>query len=148
MVDEGLLYWMQRAVFSEAFDCRYLRAVLHHGQRQAGIDPAAIHQNSTGAALAVVATFLCSGQAEMNPERVKQSSPGSDSQLVRYAVDVKRDRHFYRQTQIFCWFANRWCSSHLIVPPALVGRCSRTVLLQASIRCPDLQCSGESDRSE
>ena len=54
MVDKRLLYWMQRAVLGQAFDCCDLRAVFHDRERQAGIDPAAIDQNRAGAALAVI----------------------------------------------------------------------------------------------
>ena len=120
MVDKGLLDRMQRPVFGDTFDCRYLRAVFHHSQRQAGIDPAAVHQNGTGAALAVIAPFLCPGQAEMNPERVEQSGPRGDSQLVRCAIGVKRDRHFSGRRQVFSSFSNCWCSGHRIVPPTWV----------------------------
>src|SRR5262249_20353147 len=81
MVDKGLLYRIQHAVFGQAFYGGDLRAVLHYRQRQARIDPATIDQNRAGAALAVIATLLRSGQAEMNSQRVKKSRPWGKIQL-------------------------------------------------------------------
>jgi hypothetical protein len=94
MVDEGLLYWMKRTVFRQSFDGGDLRTVLHNSQCKARIDPPAIDQNRTGAALAVVATLLRSGQTKMDAQRIKERSPRSERQLVRHAVDVERDHHF------------------------------------------------------
>ena len=107
MVDKGLLYRMQPAVLSQTLDRRYLRTVVHDRERQAGIDPAPVRQNRTRAALAVVATLLRPGEAEMNSQRVEESGPGSDGQFVGNAIDMKRDRRFRRRRQIFADFASR-----------------------------------------
>ena len=107
MVDKGLLHRMERAVFDQTFDCCDLRAVLHDRERQAGIDPATIDQDRAGAALAVVATLLCPGQADVNPERIKERRPGGEIELFRNAIDMKRDRHFGRRRQFFALFASR-----------------------------------------
>jgi len=98
---------MQRAIFGQAFDRCDLRAVLHDRERQAGIDPATIDQNRAGAALTVVATLLRSGQADVNPQRVKKRRPRREVQLFRHAIDMKRDRHFGRRRQFFTFFASR-----------------------------------------
>lgn len=65
MVDEGLLQGMQRAIPGKTFYGRDLRAVLHDGERQAGIDPPTVDQNRAGAALTVVAAFFGAGQCKM-----------------------------------------------------------------------------------
>ena len=107
MVDKRLLYWMQRAVLGQAFDCCDLRAVFHDRERQAGIDPAAIDQNRAGAALAVIAALLRSGQADMDPQRVKKGRPRCEVQLFRHTIDMKRNRHFGRQRQLLAFIVSR-----------------------------------------
>ena len=87
MVDKGLLHRMERAVFDQAFDCCDLRAVLHDRERQAGIDPATIDQDRAGAALAVVATLFCPGQADVNPERIEKRRPRREIECCLRAAD-------------------------------------------------------------
>jgi hypothetical protein len=67
MIDKRLLYRVQRAIFGQTLNGCDLRSILHGHQCQAGIDSATVHQNRTGAALTVVATFLRSGESEVNP---------------------------------------------------------------------------------
>ena len=81
VVDEGLLQRMQRAVRRQAFDGGDLRAVLHHRQREAGIDAPAVDQHRAGAALAVVAALLGAGEVEMVAQRVEQGRPRRDLEL-------------------------------------------------------------------
>ena len=96
MVDERLLQRMQRAVRRQAFDRGDLGAVLHDGQRQAGIDAPAVDQHRAGAALAVVAALLGAGQVEVVAQRVEQGRPRRDLELRLDAVDGQRDRNFVR----------------------------------------------------
>ena len=65
-------------------------AVMHDGEREAGIDPAAVHQHRAGAALAVIAALLGAGQIEMVPQRVQQSRPRRKLELPFDAVDGQR----------------------------------------------------------
>src|SRR4051812_7928395 len=53
MSDESGLHRMQIIRRAESFDRRHGLAVMHHGQRQAGIDASAVHDHRAGAALAV-----------------------------------------------------------------------------------------------
>ena len=76
-------------------------------ERQAGIDPATIDQDRAGAALAVVATLFCPGQADVNPERIKERRPGGEIELFRNTIDMKCDRHFGRPRQFFALLASR-----------------------------------------
>ena len=48
------------------------RALLHHREREAGVDPAAVHQHRAGAALAVVAALLGAGQSAVLAQQVQQ----------------------------------------------------------------------------
>src|SRR5262249_30775801 len=81
------------------------RAVLHHRERQARIDPPPVDQHGAGAALAVVAPLLGAGEVELKPQRIKQRGPRRHGQLVRHAVDVKRDRQLVGQRKFFRRFA-------------------------------------------
>ena len=82
VIDEGLLQRMQRAVFGKPFDGGDLGAVLHDGEREAGIDAPSVDQDRAGAALAVVAAFLGAGEVEMVAQRIEQGRPRRDGQLA------------------------------------------------------------------
>ena len=73
MLDEGGLQRMQRFAVGEPLDRRDRLAVMHHRQRQAGIDAAAVDQHRAGAALAVVAALLRAGEREMLAQSIEQS---------------------------------------------------------------------------
>ena len=60
---------------------------MHDGERQAAVDPAAIDQNRTGAALAVIAALLGPGQANMLAQQVQHSGADVDIGVVGRAVD-------------------------------------------------------------
>ena len=80
----------------QALDGGDFGAVLHHRERQAGIDPPPVHQHRAGAALAVVAALLGSGQIEMVAQRVEQGRPRRHLELPLDAVDDQRNRNFVR----------------------------------------------------
>ena len=69
-----------------------LAAVVHHGQRQAGIDALAIDQHGAGAALAAVAALLGAGQVQHFAQRIEQGDARLDIELVLGAVDAQRER--------------------------------------------------------
>jgi hypothetical protein len=69
--------------------------------------PATLDQNRAGAALTVVATLLGPGQADMNPQCVKERRPWCEIDLFRHAIDMERDRHFGRRRQFFAFFMSR-----------------------------------------
>src|SRR5690349_6926512 len=100
MRDESLLQRMQLAVGGEALDSRDLDAILHHGKGQARDDAASVDEHGAGATLAVVATFLSSGEVEILAERVEQRSPRSERQAPLDAVDAKRDVELRRRLEL------------------------------------------------
>ena len=87
MVDKRLLQGMQHAVRREPFDGSDLGAILHHGERQAGIDAPPVYQHRARAALTVVAALLGAGKVEMIPQQVQQSDPRSNFGSGFDAVD-------------------------------------------------------------
>src|SRR6202047_1959590 len=56
---------MQRAIRRQDLDGGHFGAVLHDGEREAGIDPPPVHQHGTRAALAVITGVLRARQVEM-----------------------------------------------------------------------------------
>jgi hypothetical protein len=97
MVDEGLLQGMQQAVRGQPFDGRDFGTVLHDGEGQAGDDTPSVDQHGAGAASAVVAPLLCSGEIEIFTERIQQRCPGTNRQLSLNTVYMKRDVELRRQ---------------------------------------------------
>ncbi len=53
-----------------------LVAFVHHGERQAGIDPPPVDHHGAGAALAVVAALLGAGQVQVLAQGVEQRGAG------------------------------------------------------------------------
>jgi ribosomal protein S7 len=62
---------------------------VHDGKRQAGIDAAAVGDDRTGAALAVVAAFLGAGQMQVFAQRVEQARPRIELERMNLPVDVQ-----------------------------------------------------------
>ena len=78
---------------SKALDRGDLGAVLHDGEREAGNDPASVHQHRAGAALAVIAALFRARQVEAVPQGIEQGRPRRDGELMIVPVDVERDGH-------------------------------------------------------
>jgi hypothetical protein len=57
--------------------------LVHHGQRQAGVDALAVEQHRAGAALAMVAALLGAGQVQVLAQRVEQRGARVQVQRVR-----------------------------------------------------------------
>ncbi len=91
MRDEGGLHRMQAVAIGEPFYRGDVAVYLHHGQRQAGIDAAAIDQHRARPALATVASLLGAGQTQLLPQRVEQRGTGFDRQHMQHAVDAQFD---------------------------------------------------------
>jgi hypothetical protein len=64
VLDERCLHGMQVAGLAQAFNGGDLVALVHDGQREAGVDAAAVHVDGTGSALAVVTAFLGAGETD------------------------------------------------------------------------------------
>ena len=78
---KGSLHRVQVSGLSKAFDGGDLVAFVHHGKREATIHASAVYVNRTGAALPVIAAFLCSG--EMDSLAKVSSSVARGSRLRR-----------------------------------------------------------------
>jgi hypothetical protein len=62
-------------------------AVVHDCKCQTGIDPATADDHRAGAALAVIAAFLCPGQPQALAQSVEQRGPRVELKLTRHAID-------------------------------------------------------------
>lgn len=67
---------------AESFDGRHAVAIMHCRQRQAAVDPDAVHDHRASTALAVVTTLLRAGQADVLPQEIKETDP----RVVRHGV--------------------------------------------------------------
>ena len=87
VLDERPLQRVQLAVLGESLDRDHLCAVVRDGERQAGVDAAAIEQHGAGAALAVVAALLGAGEPELLAQHVEQGTARIHGERQRLAVD-------------------------------------------------------------
>jgi hypothetical protein len=88
--DKGGLQRVKFAVLRQAFDGRDALAIVRQGQAQAGIDAHAAGQHRAGAALAVIAAFLGSGEVKTLAKEVEQGDARIERQSIPLTVD--RDR--------------------------------------------------------
>ena len=71
-LNERRLQGVERLRRSQPFDGHDLVALVHHRERQTGVDPPAVDQHRAGAALAVIAALLGAGQVQMFAQGVQQ----------------------------------------------------------------------------
>jgi hypothetical protein len=74
-------------VRADPLDGGHLTALVLHGERQAGDDAPAVHEDRAGAAGALVAALLGSRQVEVLAEGVEEADPRFDLERRRDAVD-------------------------------------------------------------
>ena len=67
-------------------------ALVHHRERQAGHDAAAVDQDRAGAALAEAAALLGPGQVQAVAQGVEQRGARVDGETMILAVDGQRHR--------------------------------------------------------
>jgi len=71
--DKGVLHGMKIPARGQSLDGGDFVALMRRRQAQTGINPAAVHQHSASAALAVIATFFCPGHVEVFTQQIEQS---------------------------------------------------------------------------
>src|SRR3990172_1426291 len=91
VLDEGLLDRVEVILAADALDCREVGAVGLDGQRDAGGDDAAVHEDGAGAADADAAGLFGAGEAEVVAEEVDEGAAGGDAGLVGPVVDREAD---------------------------------------------------------
>src|ERR1700693_2594730 len=104
---------MQRAFRRQPFDCGDLGAILHDGEREAGIDAPSVNEHRAGATLAVVTTLFGASQVGMIPQCVQQSGPRCNFECSFDAVDGYRYRNLVRYRDRIPASFRRTCLSHL-----------------------------------
>ena len=82
VLDERGLHRVQRLGRAEALDGGDVDAFLHHRERQAGVDAAAVDEHGAGAALAAVAALLGAGQAGVFAQRIEQRDARLEHQFM------------------------------------------------------------------
>ena len=87
MLYEGELDWVQFAAVRQPFHGDDRAVLILHGESQAGIDPLSVDQHGAGAARALVAAPLGSGQPKAIAQQVEQGSADIELQFVRPPVD-------------------------------------------------------------
>ncbi|GJE44725.1 hypothetical protein AEGHOMDF_3915 [Methylobacterium soli] len=87
---------MQVVRLAEPLDGGDLRALMHHGERQAGIDAPPVHDHRAGPALTVVAALLRAGQVQVLARGVEERGAGVEFEFAARAVhregDLGQDR--------------------------------------------------------
>ena len=83
MLDEGGLHRVQVVGRAQPLDGGDAVALVHHRERQAGIDPPPVDDHRAGAALAVIAALLGAGEMQVLAQRVEQRGPRVELELAR-----------------------------------------------------------------
>ena len=81
----------QLSILFQAFNRDDLVALVHHGERQTGVDPATVHVHGAGATLAVIASFLCAEQLEMLAQGVEERGARVELEVDGLAIHAQRD---------------------------------------------------------
>ena len=84
---ESLLHGVELAGVGDAFNRADIRALGLQRWHQAAIHQRAVHDHGTGAALALAATFLGSGELHLFAQHVQQPGHRIDAGLARNPVD-------------------------------------------------------------
>jgi len=80
---------MQFAVLSQSFDRSNLVALMHDGEREAGIHPPPIDMHRAGTALPVIAALLRSKQVQVLAQSVEQRDAGLEAHLILPPIDFE-----------------------------------------------------------
>ena len=92
VLDEGSLHGVKVVGLTDAFDGGDLVHRVHDGEGEAGVHTAAVDVYRTGAALAVVATFLCPRHVQVFPQAIEQGGARVELKVVLFAIDAESDR--------------------------------------------------------
>ena len=87
MPDERGLQRMQRIGRAQSFDGRDIASFVHDRQSEAGVDTLSVEDHRAGAALAMIAPFLCSGEMQVFAQRIEQRGPRVEFKGTARAVD-------------------------------------------------------------
>ncbi len=92
-VDEGFLHRVEGTVrVRQPLDGGHRFTVGHHSERQTGKHALAVNEHGAGAALAVVAPLLGSGETDVLAQRVEKRYPRIKRQTMGLTVDKKSRR--------------------------------------------------------
>ena len=81
--------------FGNPLNRHHFFLVVHHRERQAGVQTTAIHMDGTGAALSMVAALFGTGQLELFTQQIEQRYPRLNLQVVPTTVYFQSKRQFF-----------------------------------------------------
>src|SRR5579884_3817152 len=93
VLNKGRLDGVQISILCKPFDCGDLVALVHDGKTQAGVHTASIHVDSTGTALAMVATLLCAWKPEVLSQSIQQGNAWLQHEFVGLPIYFQYDRN-------------------------------------------------------
>jgi hypothetical protein len=93
--DERPLQRVQVLIIGEPLDRDNLGILMRDSEGEAAVHTPAIKQNSTGAALPVVAPFLRAGEPKVLAQCVKERRAGIDGKLVGCSIHPQGDRKIH-----------------------------------------------------
>ena len=114
MCDERRLHRMQHVALRHALDRVDMRAVTTERESEARIDPSAVDQHRTRAALPTVATLLGAGQSSRSRRRSSSVTRGSSNGMSRAAPFTVSDIDKLMRCSDQCY---RRTGSQLTGPP-------------------------------
>src|SRR5260221_10830908 len=87
MPDKGLLHGMQLLTMSQPFNSKHIILIVNDGQAQARVNPPSIDLHRTGAALTMIATFLCASETNTLPDDIQKGGPWIDAfEVITYSI--------------------------------------------------------------
>src|SRR5205814_4342540 len=93
VANEGRLDRLQTSIAGESFDRHDFLSDVHRGQRQAGIDAAAVDEDRACAAGPLIASLLRASDVEMLAQRVEKARARIELELMHFSVDAQRHRN-------------------------------------------------------
>jgi len=104
VIEEGFLDGAEAGLVAKAFDGSNFRALSGDGEGETRVDTAAVEEDGTGAALAVIASFFAAGEIEVFAEEIEEGGAGIDGEGVELLVDGDAERHriWRGSTRSFC----------------------------------------------
>jgi hypothetical protein len=89
MLDEGGLDRVKNFTSRQALNRSNPFTLLSDRESEAGVDANAIHQDGAGAALTVIAAFLCTGEVQAFTQQIEQRNSRLQVKIVGPSVDLE-----------------------------------------------------------
>src|ERR1039458_66095 len=91
LLHKRFLDLIENPTFGETFDRLYVLSLRLHGEIETRVDRVAVDENRASAALTFLAGAFGASEAEMFPQRFKQSAPRRNEKIVTLAINAQGD---------------------------------------------------------